>query len=168
MTFNTFTSDSEKEDFLKEFKHKKELLEFYLVRGRFNEAFKYSVKTGDFEEALELIINQKSGHGGNVGETEHEGDFPLTEVFKYAQTRKLVSSISKSSTSVDLSYDQRFAGTSWSCAWADLVTAANGYFKNGIQPERAKIEKAWIREYLDTIVSKNLRPLASILQVPAN
>lgn len=133
-------------------------MDFYLARGRLKEAFQYSVKLGEFEEALELIINRGSRYTYGIDLEGSEDDFGLKETFKYAQTRKLLSRISKSSTtSIDLDFDQSFSENSWSHAWADLVTVANGYFKDGIKPCRDSIKESWIKEYMDTIV-RNLNP----------
>lgn len=153
ITFDIFISDSEKEEFLKEFQHKKELSEFYITHGRFREAFGYNIKLGDLEEALELIINRGPKNG--IFLKESEDDLQMKEIFKYAQTRKLFSKITKpSAASVDLSYDQSPSGNSWiNRPWADLVATANGYFKDGIKPDRNSIQDNWIKDYMDTIVS---------------
>lgn len=153
-TLNTFTSDSEKVEFLKEFEHRRELVDFYLARGRVKEAFIYYIKTGEVEEALEMILNRAGT--ANMGEIDKE--LQLSEVFKYAQTRKLFSSISKHPLgAVDINHEERFSGSSWSDPWANLATTANEYFKSGIKPVRDNIQEEWIREYLDTIVKNSFR-----------
>lgn len=149
-TLNTFTSDSEKVEFLQEFKHGRELVGFYLARGRVKEAFKYSIGAGEFEEALEMIFDR----AGTTNLSEIDEEFQLSDVFKYAQTKKLLSSISKHpSSAVDINHEERFSGSSWSDPWASLASAANDYFKFGIKPARDNIREEWIREYLDTIVN---------------
>lgn len=154
-TLDTFKLDSEKEDFLKEFKHWRELVAFYLARGRVKEAVKYSIKTGEFEEALEMIFDR----AGTANMKEIDKEFQLSEVFKYAQTRKLLSSLSKNSASVvDINHEDRFSGFNWSDPWATLATVANGYFKDGIKPKRDNIQEDWIKEYLDTIVRSTIKP----------
>lgn len=153
-TLNTFTSDSEKIEFLTKFEHRRELVDFYLARGRVKEAFIYLIKTGGVEKALEMIFDR----AGTANMSEIDKELQLSEVFKYAQTRKLLSSISKHTLSgVDINHEERFSGSSCSDSWANLAKTANEYFKSGIKPARDNIQETWIREYLDTIVNSSLK-----------
>lgn len=154
-TLNTFTSDSEKIEFLTKFEHRRELVDFYLARGRVKEAFIYLIKTEGVEKALEMIFDRT----GTANMSEVDKELQLSEVFKYAQTRKLLSSISKHPLSgVDINHEERFSRSSCSDPWAKLATTANEYFKSGTKkPARANIQDTWIREYLDTIVNSSLK-----------
>lgn len=154
-TFNTFTTDNEKEDFLLEFKCGAELVEFYLARGRVKEAFRYPVKSGEFEEALEMLFNRT----GSARLRQIGTELELSELFKYTQTRKLLASLASSpGIGVDLNQTERFSASEWSRPWYDLAVTTGGYFKSGLMPDRSNIQAAtWIKEYLDTIVSNSIR-----------
>lgn len=151
-TFNTFITDIEKEEFLLEFKHGAELVEFYLTRGRVDEAFRYPVKQGEFDKGLEMLFDREGGPNLTQIGTELE----LSELLKYTQTNKLLVSLTQS-TRTNLEMDGRFSGAEWSRPWAQLSRTVNSYFKSGIMPERKAIRAdPWIKEYLDIIVSNSI------------
>lgn len=154
-TFNTFITDTEKEAFLEEFKHRAELVEFYLARGRVKEAFEYPVKPGEFENGLEMLFNRTGG--ANLGQTDTELQLP--ELFKYTQTSKLLASMARSpGVSIDLKPEEQFSAFEWSRPWASLAVIAHSYFKSGVMPERSNIQTPpWIKDYLDIIVSNFAR-----------
>lgn len=153
-TFDMFVSDSEKEGFLKEFKHIKELIGFYVSRGRFTEAFEYAAKTGRLEKTLGLVLDQHRAATNPKEAKEFQSQ--LSDVFKYVQTEKLLINMSKAAPGhIDMNHEPQFSGFGWSRPWEDLVAAANDCFKTGIKPKRDSIQECWIREYLDTIVSSS-------------
>lgn len=150
-TFNTFITDTEKEEFLREFKHGAELVELYLARGKVEKAFGYPVKPGEFEKALEMLFDRPGG--ANLIQISTE--LQLSQLFNYRQTRRLLASLARSpGVSVDMEPEEEFSASEWSRPWADITAATNAYFKSGIMPKRNCIQEApWIQEYLDIIVS---------------
>lgn len=150
-TFNTFITDTEKEEFLREFNHGAELVEFFLAQGKVEKAFGYPAKSGEFEKALEMLFDR---HGG-ANLTQIGTELELSQLFKYRQTPRLLASLARSpGVSVDMEPEQEFSASEWSRPWADITAAANAYFKSGIMPNRNYIQAVpWIQEYLDIIVS---------------
>lgn len=147
LTFNMFTSDLEKEEFLAEFEYKVELLKFYLERGRLLDAFLYSTDTGEVDTALSLMIDRVE-NSGDVWEWRD-----LQDIFSHSQTGRVLSQISTSSAiGVDLSCEGRFLGNGWSYQWKKVATVAGQYFKNGNKLDRHIIEEEWTRDYMDTTV----------------
>lgn len=151
-----FTSDDEKEAFLKEFKYNKELVEFYVCRGRIKEALLHAVTSGDFDDALEGMIERGRDNSEVVMVVKgvEKEDMRLEDVFNYAQTKRMLANMSGKRKSLSLDYNGRHEGIEWGRKWEEFVAVAGEYIMSGMELERGCIEEEWIREYLDTIVRK--------------
>jgi hypothetical protein len=162
-----FTSDGEKEAFLKEFKYNKELVEFYVCRGRIKEALLHAVTSGDFDDALEGMIERgRDNSEVVVVKGVEEEDMRLEDVFNYAQTKRMLANMSRGSKSYALDYNGRHEGIEWGRKWEEFVAVAGEYIMSGVELERGCIEEEWIREYLDTIVRRG--PLSFLLFYSCN
>ncbi|KAI5844072.1 hypothetical protein DFP73DRAFT_76530 [Morchella snyderi] len=149
LTFNMFTTDLEKEEFLEEFEYKRELLNFYLEKGRLRDAFFYSTKTGDIDTALSLMIERAETNSDALEMRE------LENIFSHSQAGRVLTHISAASTTgVDLGCEKRFLGMSR--PWEDVATVAGQYFKTGNKLDRGSITSEWTRDYMDTTVSINI------------
>lgn len=162
-----FTSDKEKEMFLKEFKYSKELIEFYVCRGRIKEALLHAITSDDFDDALDGMIERGWDSSEVVVAVEgvEKEEMRLEDVFNYAQTKRMLASISGESKSLSLGYSGRHTGIEWGRKWEGFVAVAGEYITSGVELDRGCIKEEWIREYLDVIVRREpfLFPLTAVV-----
>lgn len=160
LTLAALRSDSEKEDFFKEFGMTSHLLAFYLVRGRYSQACSLAIENGDLDKAWE--INEEHG-GMNTLPQEQRAD-----VFNHAQAKHLLASLA-----TDLEPKRIFSPAAhWNAEcpwlsdnmfipefWGSLQERLNELLTHSISYENIRFPNRWMKQIFNLIVISSLTML---------
>jgi len=148
-TFNLLTSDDEKKEFLKEYKHFDELWRFLQERERLDEAFEELVKADEFE-----LILKKAYQANEKWQSSRKTD--LAEIYNSVNANRVMACLTTDTKHSDTTANptSNYESAVWAQEWTTFVSSSSYPINTGKLPTKSTLEKEseWRVDFVSTMV----------------